>query len=573
MIGGTTVYRARSRIRAELWNTVRTNCEIWWSSQRTCIRLSLAEESDFAMTSALPIVLPDEFNAAAYFIDRHITEGRGAKVAIECGDIQVSYCQLFERVNQLGNGLRNLGVRIEERVLLLLLDTPEFVISFFGAIKIGAVPVPVNTLLKPADYAYLLNNSRARVAIVSQSLLSLVQAIPKHRLRYLEIIVVVDGGPRAGVVAFEELTQKSSSILDAEPTSKDDAAFWLYSSGSTGAPKACVHLQHDMVVSAERYAKGILNISANDRCFSVAKLFFAYGLGNGLYFPLAVGATSILLSGPPRPQSVFEVIERHRPTLFFSVPSNYAKLLSHPPPDGREFDLSCVRHAISAGEALPATVFHRFKERFGVEILDAIGSTEALHMMISNRPGAVRPGSSGTIILGFDARIVGDDNRAVARGETGNLLVRADSVCAYYWNQHEQTKDTIEGHWIRTGDKYYQDEDGYFWYAGRSDDMLKVSGVWISPIEIESVLIEHPAVQEAAVVFRKDADELPKPVACIVPREGSVGTPELASELQEFVTSRLPVFKRPRWVEFLPELPKTATGKIQRFKLRARINE
>jgi len=525
------------------------------------------------MTSPPPIILPDEFNAAAYFIDSHITAGRGAKIAVECGDIQVSYRQLFERVNQVGNGLRNLGVRIEERVFLLLLDTPEFAASFFGAIKIGAVPVPVNTLLKPADYEYLLNNSRARVAIVSESLLSLVQAVPTHRLRHLETIVVVGAGPRAGMFTFEELTQKSSPALDPEPTSKDDAAFWLYSSGSTGPPKACVHLQHDMVVSTERYAKRVLNLSENDRCFSVAKLFFAYGLGNGLYFSLAVGATSILLPGPPRPQDVFEVIERHRPTLFFSVPSNYAKLLSHPSPEGREFDLSCVRHAISAGEALPAMVFHRFKERFGVEILDAIGSTEALHMMISNRPGAVRPGSSGTIIPGFDARIVDDNNRAVAQGETGNLLVRADSTCAYYWNQHEKTKDTIEGHWIRTGDKYSQDADGYFWYAGRSDDMLKVSGVWVSPIEIESVLIEHPAVQEAAVVFRKDADQLVTPVACIVPREGTAGTPELARELQEFVTSRLPIFKRPRWVEFLPELPKTATGKIRRFKLRAWPNE
>ena len=521
------------------------------------------------MTSVPPITLPGEFNAAAYFIDRHITEGRGAKIAIECGASQVSYRQLFERVNQLGNGLRSLGVRIEERVLLLLLDTPEFAVSFFGAIKIGAVPVPVNTLLKPADYAYLLNNSRARVAIVSQALHSLVEAIPKHRLRYLETIIVVGAGPLAGTVPFEELTQKSSSTLDPEPTSKDDAAFWLYSSGSTGQPKACVHLQHDMVVSTERYAKGILNISENDRCFSVAKLFFAYGLGNGLYFPLAVGATSILLAGPPRPQNVFEVIELHRPTLFFSVPSNYAKLLSHPSPDGREFDLSCVRHAISAGEALPATVFHRFQERFGVEILDAIGSTEALHMMISNRPGAVRPGSSGTIIPGFEARIVDDNNRTVAQGETGNLLVRADSVCAGYWNQHERTKDTIEGHWIRTGDKYNQDEDGYFWYAGRSDDMLKVSGVWISPIEIESVLIEHPAVQEVAVIARADRNGLIKPVACVVLRDGVFGTPELSRELQDFVIGRLPVFKCPDAVEFFPEFPKTATGKPQRFKLRA----
>jgi len=519
------------------------------------------------MTLASPLILPDEFNAAVYFIDRHIAEGRGAKVAIECGDIQLTYRELFERVNQVGNGLRSLGVRIEERVFLLLLDTPEFAISFFGAIKIGAVPVPVNTLLKPADYLYLLNNSRARVAIVSESLLSLIDATPRHQLRYLETIVVIGDGLGAGTVTFEELTQKSSATLDPEPTCKDDAAFWLYSSGSTGPPKACVHLQHDMVVSAERYAQGILNISENDRCFSVAKLFFAYGLGNGLYFSLAVGATSILLPGPPRPQNIFEVIERHRPTLFFSVPSNYAKLLSYPPA-GREFVLSSLRHAISAGEALPATVFHRFKARFGIEILDALGSTEALHMVISNRPGAVRPGSSGTIIPGFDARIVDDNNREVPRGNIGNLVVRADSVCACYWNQHEKSKHTIEGHWIRTGDKYHQDEDGYFWYAGRSDDMLKVSGVWISPIEIESVLIEHPAVQEAVVIARTDQNGLTKPVACVVLRSGFSGTPELSLELQDFVTSRLPAFKRPHAVEFFQEFPRTATGKLQRFKLR-----
>ncbi len=525
------------------------------------------------MSSVAPIFLPDEFNAASYFVDRHIKDGRADKVAIECGEVHVTYCQLFERVNQVGNGLRKLGVRIEERVFLLLLDSPEFAASFFGAIKIGAVPVPVNTLLKSADYEYLLNNSRARVAIVTDSLLASIEAIPRQQLRYLKTIIVVGGEPPTGTLSFEKLAQKSFSILPAESTGKDDAAFWLYSSGSTGQPKACVHLQHDMVVSAERYAKSILNITDKDRCFSVAKLFFAYGLGNGLYFPLAVGATSILLPGPPKPHSVFEVIERHRPTLFFSVPSNYVKLLTHTAADGREFDLSSVRHAISAGEALPATVFHRFKDRFGVEILDAIGSTEALHMIISNVPCAARPGSSGKIIPGFEARIVDDNNRPVAQGEIGNLLVKADSTCAYYWNQHEKTKDTIEGHWIRTGDKYYQDEDGYFWYAGRSDDMLKVSGVWVSPIEIERALIEHPSVQEAAVVFRKDEDELPKPVACIVTRDGAVGTPELARELQEFVLSRLPVFKRPHWVEFFPELPKTATGKIQRFKLRAGFNE
>src|SRR6202140_2432576 len=283
------------------------------------------------MSSVAPIFLPDEFNAASYFIDRHIhiKAGRADKVAIECGEVQVTYRQLFERVNQVGNGLRSLGVRIEERVFLLQLDSPEFAASFFGAIKIGAVPVPVNTLLKSADYEYLLNNSRARVAIVSDSLVAAIEAIPRQQLRYLQTVIVVGEESRTGTLSLEKLACESSSVLQAESTGKDDAAFWLYSSGSTGQPKACVHLQHDMVVSSERYAKSILNITDKDRCFSVAKLFFAYGLGNALYFPLAVGATSILWPGPPKPQQVFEIIERHRPTLLFSVPSNYAALLAH----------------------------------------------------------------------------------------------------------------------------------------------------------------------------------------------------------------------------------------------------
>src|SRR5713101_2794311 len=297
------------------------------------------------MSSVAPIFLPDEFNAASYFVDRHIQDGRADKVAIQCGEVHVTYRQLLERVNQVGNGLRTLGVRIEERVFLLLLDSPEFAASLFGAIKIGAVPVPVNTLLKSADYEYLLNNSRARVAIVSDSLVASIEAIPRQQLRYLETIIVVGGEPRTGTLTFEELAQKNFSALPAESTGKDDAAFWLYSSGSTGQPKACVHLQHDMVVSAERYAKSILNITDKDRCFSVAKLFFAYGLGNGLYFPLAVGGTSILLPGPPKPQQVFETIERHRPALFFSVPSNFAALLAYHREDGREFDLSSIRYA------------------------------------------------------------------------------------------------------------------------------------------------------------------------------------------------------------------------------------
>jgi benzoate-CoA ligase len=523
------------------------------------------------MTLAPPIVLPDDFNVAVYFLDRHVREGRSGKTAIECGDVRVTYGELCACVNQVGNGLKSLGVRVEERVIVLLPDVPEFAYSFFGAIKIGAVPVPVNTLLRPRDYEYLLNNSRARIAIVGESLLPLIQAIPRKELRYLETIVV-QGTKSSELITLEQLMAGSSCELQPACTSKDDAAFWLYSSGSTGQPKACVHLQHDMVVSTERYAKAILGISEQDRFFSVAKLFFAYGLGNGLYFPLAVGGTSILLPDAPRPQTVFEVIERHRPTLFFSVPSNFVKLLAHVATKERDFDLTSVRHAISAGEALPAAVFHQFRSRFGVEILDAIGSTEALHMIISNVPGKVRPGSSGKIIPGFDAKIVDDEDHAVPQGEIGNLIVKADSTCACYWNEHEKTKNTLTGHWLRTGDKYYEDDDGYLWYAGRTDDMMKVSGVWVSPIEIERLLAEHPSVLEVAVVFRRDRDGFQKPGACVVLRNVE-GSPSLAGELQKFVMERLAIYKRLHWVEFLPELPKTATGKVQRYKLRTMPNE
>jgi benzoate-CoA ligase family protein len=513
------------------------------------------------------IKLPETFNVASIMVDRHVVEGRGAQIAIECGDQRVSYRDLLESTNRVGNVLRRLGVDLEQRVLLALLDSPEFLYCFFGAIKIGAVVVPVNPWLRAQDYEYLLNDTRARVAVVSEASLPEIQQLSRDRLRYLKEIVLV-GKMNTQVANLSELMKAASPELQTEPTSKDDMAFWLYSSGSTGVPKGCVHLHHDMVVCSEAYAKGILRMNESDRCYSVARLFFAYGLGNAGYFPLYCGATTILSPARPTPVGIFEDIERYRPTLFFSVPTNYAALLARQREDGKESDLSSIRHAISAGESLPAALFERFKQRFGIDILDAWGSTETLQMVLANSPGHVRPGSSGKVITGYEAKIVNEEGIPVTKGEIGHLLVKADSICAGYWNQHEKTKATFEGAWFRTGDEYYQDPDGYFWYAGRADDLFKVNGRWLSPAQVESALIAHPAVREAGVVAREDAAGLLKPVAYVVLNDNFIPTDCLRTELQDWVGKKLSSYKKPHWIEYLPELPKTATGKLQRFKLR-----
>jgi benzoate-CoA ligase len=509
--------------------------------------------------------LPAEFNVASWFVDRPVAEGRGAAPAFHCEGRVLSYADVRELADRTGNALRDLGVEMEHRVVMICLDAPEFLGTFWGAIKIGAVPVPVNTLLRGPDYRYVLDDSRARVAVVSAPLLAEVTPALEGA-RHLRHVLVAGGAPGPHL-SFEEHVRRAPATLEAAATSRDDVAFWQYSSGSTGRPKGAVHLHHDMAVAAETYGKQVLGIRPTDKVYSAAKLFFAYGLGNAGYFPMSVGAQSVLYPGRPSPDAVFDLIARHRPTIFFGVPTLYAAMLATKEGE-RPLDLSSLRLCVSAGEALPADLYRRWRERFGVEIIDGIGTTESGHIFLSNRPGAVRPGSSGLPVPGYDCAIVDDEGHPVASGEIGNLRVRGDSIMAYYWNQHDKTKATLFGPWIQTGDKYHQDADGYFWYDGRGDDMLKVGGIWVSPIEVEATLIQHDAVLEAAVVGQEDADRLVKPRAYVVLKDARQASEALAGELRAFVKDKIAPYKYPRWIDFVAELPKTATGKIQRFKLR-----
>ena len=509
------------------------------------------------------ITVPEWYNASL-IVDRNLEAGREDKVAIYSDD-EVSYGELARRINRFGRALREeLGVRQEDRVLLVLDDTPSFPTAFFAAMRIGAIPVPVNTLVGADEYRFYVEDSRARIVVADGKFYDKV----RDALRGVEepVDLVLTNGREEGAHILEDLLEAGDDELSPAVTHKDDAAFWLYSSGSTGNPKGVVHLHHDIDYTCETYARHVLEIEESDRTFSTTKLFHAYGFGNGMSFPYWAGASSVLLPGKPTPEAVLETIKRFEPTLFFSAPTLYNAILNYP--HAGDYELPSIRYGVSAAEALPAHVWRRWKETFGVTILDGIGSTEMLHIFISNTPDELKPGSSGKPVPGYEIRIFDEEEYPVEEpGEAGYLSVKGDSAAAYYWRNHEKTKETIKGEWLFAGDWYRVDEDGFYWYEGRADDMIKVSGLWVSPVEVENTLGDHEAVLEVAAVG-VDIEGLTRIKAYVVLREDHEGSDELVEELQEWSKENLKRYQYPHIVEFIEELPKTTTGKIQRFKLR-----
>ncbi|MBI3826706.1 MAG: benzoate-CoA ligase family protein [Candidatus Rokubacteria bacterium] len=501
-------------------------------------------------------------NIAEVFVDRHLAEGRGARTAFRFAGRAVTYTTLADQVNRCGNALRERGVGRGDRVLLALEDSPAFAAAFWGTARIGAVAVPVNTLMTTAEYEFLLDDSGATAAVVEPGIAEPLRAVA-GRCPALRSLLATGG-------AFEGALAQASPALDPAPTSAGDVAYWAYTSGSTGAPKGALHTHDHCVAAADRVGVEVFGVGPDDLCFSASKCSFSFGLGNTLLFPARVGAASVLEPERLTAERAFEVIARERPTVFFAVATLYARMLQVEDAAGR-WDLSSLRLCVSSGEALPPALFDAWRARFGLELTDVIGSTEALHDFIANRPGQARRGSTGRLVPGFEARIVHDDGQPVPPGAAGHLLIKGPTTAPSYWNRPERTAATMLGQWLRTGDMFRQDAEGWFYFEGRSDDMLKVAGQWVSPAEVEARLVEHPAVVEAAVVARQDASGLLRPHAFVVLHQETAGTAALAAALTTFVRERLAGYKVPATIDVVAELPKTATGKIQRYRLRGDV--
>ena len=515
----------------------------------------------------LPPPPAESFNFAQHLIDAN--RGRESHTAYVDDRSTLTYGALAERVQRFSAAVRALGVHREERVLLLMHDCNDWPVAFLGALHAGVVPVAVNTLLAAEDYAYMIRHSRAQAAFVSAALLPVLRsamALHEHEIRHV-VVSNAPGEPGDGAISFDAFVG-SARAAAAASTGRDEPGFWLYSSGSTGKPKATVHTHANLYWTAELYGKAVLALTEGDVVFSAAKLFFAYGLGNALTFPLSVGATVVLMAERPTPDAVFKRWVERRPTVFYGAPTGYAAMLAAPNLP-RRGDVA-LRLCSSAGEALPRDIGERFTAHFGCEIIDGIGSTEMLHIFVSNRPGDVRYGTTGKPVPGYEIELRGEDGRPVADGEVGELYINGPSAALLYWGNRDKTRDTFRGAWTRSGDKYVRDADGYYTYGGRSDDMLRVSGQYVSPFEVEATLMQHASVLEAAVIGVPDANGLTRTKAFVVLKQGLPLSDGLARELQAFVKARLAPHKYPRAVEFIAELPKTATGKIQRFRLRER---
>ncbi len=507
------------------------------------------------------------YNAAADLVDRHLgTRGDHPAFIDPAGTL--TYRDLHDRSARFATALHLLGVRREQRVVLIMLDTVDFPVAFWGAIRTGIVAVPLNTLLTPDQWEFMIEDSRAGAVVVSAALLDRAAPVLEKIRATRPLHVIVAGGPApGGMIGLDALIEGTPPEAAPADTHADEVAFWLYTSGSTGQPKGARHVHASPAVTAELYGRRILAIGPDDVMFSAAKLFFAYGLGNGMSFPMAAGATTILLPDRPTPEVVLETIARYQPTIFGGVPTLYAGLLATPAL-GTGAGSRRLRACISAGEALPEDIGRRWSAKVGVDILDGIGSTEMLHIFLSNRPGAVRYGSTGRPVPGYEARIIDEHGDLAPVGDIGELMVKGPTAAEGYWNQRDKSRRTFAGEWTHTGDKYRMDADGFYYYCGRTDDMFKSSGIWVSPFEVESALVSHPAVLEAAVVGHDDTDGLTKPKAFLVMRPGFSGSEALFEELRQHVKETAGPWKYPRWIEVIDELPKTATGKIQRFKLR-----